>query len=269
MNIVEVADLTLPDLAPYVSLTERQLRQADDEGILIAESPKVIMRGLEKGFRPLSLLCERKHIEGDASGIIRMAPEIPIYTGPRERLAAITGYELTRGVLCAMRRPKSPETDEILSKGTRICVLYDICDAVNVGAIIRTCAALGYDGLLLTPGTCDPFNRRALRVSMGAAFQIPWCFEPDIYGKLRKHGFSSVGMALRKESFFLQNFEVRKDGKYAIILGSEGYGLPEEALNQTDIIVKIPMHPDVDSLNVGAAAAIALWEFSSYKAGKA
>lgn len=260
--IVEIEESGLKELEPFMSLTERTLRNSD---LLIAESPKVIRTALDAGMRPVSLLCEKKHIFGDAADIISSNPNMPVYTGERELLAGITGYTLTRGVLCAMRRGKAKTTSEILEGASRICVIYDVCDTTNVGAIFRTAAALGIDGVLLSPETCDPFNRRSIRVSMGTVFQIPWCFDDDILGKLKTYGFRSVSMALSSESVFLQNFKVEPEGKYAVFLGSEGYGLPKDIIEKSDVVVKIPMHHGVDSLNVGAAAAITLWHFCQHR----
>lgn len=262
MSIVEIDCIGREEVAPYVSLTERQLRGTGENGIFIAESPKVIRTAIESGMKPLSLLCERKHIAGDAADIIRNLPDLPVYTGDRETLAQITGYTLTRGVLCAMRRPALPTTDELLSRSRRICVIYDVCDTTNIGGIFRSAAALGFDGVILSTESCDPLNRRAIRVSMGTVFRIPWCFEADILSKLREHGFKSVCMALTDNSVFLQDFKVDPEEKYAVLLGSEGWGLPSRIIERTDYVVKIPMHHGVDSLNVGAAAAITLWHFN-------
>ena len=260
--IVEIDDISKEELRPYASLTEAQLRGLEDGGLLIAESPKVINTALASGLIPASLLCERKHIEGDAREIIARHPALPVYTGERAVLASLTGYTLTRGVLCAMKRPRLPEPEKILKDARRVCVLYDICDTTNIGAIFRTSAALGIDALLLSPETCDPFNRRAIRVSMGTVFQIPWCYATDPIATLKKQGFETLSMALRRESVFLQDFAPKPEGKYAVILGSEGYGLPSRIIDQTDHTVKIPMHYGVDSLNVGAAAAITIWHFT-------
>ena len=261
MPVIEIEDIGRAELQPYVGLTERNLRQSE---MLIAESPKVIMSAVEAGLVPESLLCEKKHIEGDASKIISMFPDMTVFTGERELLADLTGYTLTRGVLCAMKRPEEPTTDSILESSKRICVIYDVCDTTNIGAIFRTAAALGIDGLLLSPESCDPFNRRSIRVSMGAVFKIRWCYERNIQEALRRHGFRSVSMALSSESVYLQDFHVEKDGKYAVILGSEGYGLPQEIIDSSDVVVKIPMYYGIDSLNVGAAAAITLWHFRKF-----
>lgn len=258
---IKVEDISLPELAPFASLTESQLRREGAGGVLIAESPKVIMTALEAGLEPLSLLCEEKHISGDAAGIISRCGDIPVYTGDRDILARLTGYKLTRGVLCAMRRPEMPRPEEVMAVAKTICVLYDICDTTNVGAIFRTAAALGIDGILLSPETCDPFNRRAVRVSMGSVFQIAWCFCTDPIEALKRNGFKTLSLALRDDSIFLQDFKIESEERYAIVMGSEGYGLPSHVIESTDYTVKIPMHHGVDSLNVGAAAAITLWHF--------
>lgn len=259
--IIEVERLDLPELAPYLCLADGWMRTND---IFVAESPKVIERALKAGFQPLSLMCEGKHITGDASSIINRYPSMPVYTGNRETLASITGYTLTRGVLCAMQRPAPVSPDTILHGSKRICVIYDICDATNIGVIFRSAAALGMDGILLSPGACDPLNRRAIRVSMGTVFQIPWSVTPDIDVLMKRHSFITVGTALTPNSMFLQNFKVEEERKYALVLGSEGYGLPKALIDKMDYIVKIPMHNDVDSLNVGAAAAIFIWHFCGY-----
>lgn len=262
MCIIEITDLETEALKPYLSLTDKQLRTYCDGGLFIAESPKVINSALQAGMVPVSLLCEKKHIEGDAAEIIRSNPEMPVYTGTRELLAQLTGYTLTRGVLCAMKRPELPPTCEILKHAKRICVIYDVCDTTNIGNIFRSAAALGIDGIILSPETCDPLNRRSIRVSMGTVFQIPWCYDSNIIKTLRDNDFISISMALEERSIFLQDFEIERDKKYAVIFGSEGYGLPENVIKSTDVVVKIPMHNNVDSLNVGAAAAITMWHIA-------
>lgn len=264
MPIIEIEDITIPELAPFTSLTESQLRHEGATGLIIVESPKVINTALDAGLQPQALLCERKHIQGDAADIIAKCPDVPLYTADRNILASLTGYTLTRGVLCAMKRPELPTPDSILKGARRICVIYDVCDTTNIGAIFRTAAALGIDGVLLSEESCDPFNRRAIRVSMGSVFQIPWCFAPDLLSCLKESGFKSVSMALSNSSIFLQDFVVDPHAKYAVILGSEGYGLPLQIIDKCDCVVKIPMHHGVDSLNVGAAAAITLWHFSDH-----
>lgn len=256
--VIEIDSLDRPELHPYAGIASGNKRE---ESIIVVESPKVIERALDAGLRPLSLLCERKHLEGDAAFLLSRLGEMPVYTGSRDVLASLTGYTLTRGVLCAMMRPPSPPASELLNNASRLCVIYDVCDSTNIGVIFRTAAALGYDGVLLNPASCDPFNRRAVRVSMGAVFQIPWAFSADILPLLCKYSVRSVSMALSEESVFLQEFDVATDSRYAVILGSEGYGLPEHIIRASDHVVKIPMYHQVDSLNVGAAAAIALWHF--------
>lgn len=258
MRIVEIGNLEMPELSPFVGLTRGRRKS---ENIIIAESPKVIERALDAGLQPISLLCERKHITGDAANIVERTAGIPVYTGDRKLLASLTGYELTRGVLCAFRRPMATDPEDLLGKADRVCVIYDVCDSTNVGAIFRSAAALGYHSVIISSQTCDPFNRRSIRVSMGAVFQIPWGETNAVTGLLRKYGFKSVSMALADESRFLQDFKVECNEKYGVILGSEGYGLPEEVISNSTYTVKIPMAYGVDSLNVGAAAAIALWHF--------
>lgn len=258
MRLVEIKDLGLPELDPFRALTSSGSREKE---LIIAESPKVIERALDAGYEPVSLLLERKHLEGDASSLISRMKDACIYTGERDILAQLTGYTLTRGVLCAMKRPVLPSPLEILDTANRICVIYDVCDTTNIGVIFRTAAALGYDGVIVSHQSCDPFNRRAVRVSMGAVFQIPWTFSHNVMTELEKTGFKSVSMALTDESVWLQDFIPTTAERYAVILGSEGYGLPESLIADSSHVVKIPMHHCVDSLNVGAAAAIALWHF--------
>lgn len=258
MGVIEIDRLDAPDLVPYSALTDGGLRR---DGLFIAESPKVIERALAAGFTPLSILCEARHIGGDAAGIIAFCPEIPVYTGPGELLASLTGYRLTRGVLCAMKRPEPVPAESLVSAASRICVIYDVCDATNVGAIFRSAAALGYDAVILSRESCDPLNRRSIRVSMGAVFQIPWGYADDIPALLKAHSFVSVTTVLSERSVDLRSVEVDPESRYAVILGSEGYGLPRNVIETSDIQVCIPMKHGVDSLNVGAAAAIVLWHF--------
>lgn len=223
----------------------------------------MIERALASGAEPVSLLCERKHIDGDASAIVEAHPSMPVFTGTRELLATLTGYTLTRGVLCAMRRPPAADVGALVGRARRVCVLWDICDATNVGVIFRSAAALGFDCVLLTPGSCDPLTRRAARVSMGTVFQVPWGYGgEDIVGLLHAGGFETVCAALRPDTESLREVEVEEEGRYAVVLGSEGYGLPGDVINACRRKVMIPMSHGVDSLNVGAAAAIFLWHFS-------
>lgn len=265
MGILRIEDLGIDQLQVYRALTDREMLSATEESgekQIVVESPKVIWRAIEAGFRPLSLLCEEKHISGDAADIIAKFPDMPVYTAPRDVLKSLTGYTLTRGVLCAVKRPALPRVEDILKDTGRVCVVYDVCDATNVGVIFRTAAALGFDAVLVSPKSCSPLNRRAVRVSMGAVFQIPWTETDDIMPVLADYGFRRIGMALRKESVTMHDYKTKKNDKYAILLGSEGYGLPGEVIDECDDVVKIPMSHGVDSLNVGAAAAIALWHFS-------
>lgn len=231
------------------------------EGVIIVESPKVITTALNAGLEPLSLLCEPRHIDGDAAEICRRLGEMPIYTGERDILASITGYKLTRGVLCAMRRPPQREVSEICESSRRIGMLVSVCDTTNIGTIFRSAAALGMDALLLTADSCDPFNRRSIRVSMGTVFQIPWTFiaAPD---DIREYGFQTAAMALRDRSVNIRDPRLAEVDKLALMLGTEGDGLPAGVIEGADWVVKIPMYNGVDSLNVGSAAAIAFHQLA-------
>ncbi|MBQ8158597.1 MAG: RNA methyltransferase [Prevotella sp.] len=270
MNIQEITSLEQPELAPYCQLTEHQLRQAshfmDDtnasyaNGIFIAESPKVIHVALNAGYRPLSLLCERRHITGDAASIIERCGDIPVYTGNRELLASLTGYTLTRGVLCAMSRPQLPSIADICSQAHRIVIIQGVSDTTNIGAIFRSAAALGIDAVLLTPDSCDPLNRRAVRVSMGSVFLVPWTWTEPSFHDLRAQGFKIAAMALSDDSIPLGDPMLNSIERLAILMGTEGDGLPHEAISAADYVVRIPMSHQVDSLNVAAAAAVAFWE---------
>lgn len=270
MKLKEITSLEAPELEAYSTLTEAQLRNRlePEKGLFIAESPKVINVALDAGFEPVSLLCEQKHIQGDASGIIERCPEdMPVYTGSRELLAQLTGFTLTRGVLCAMRRPKPLSPEEVCKEARRIVVLHGVCDTTNVGAIFRSAAALGIDALLMTRDSCDPLNRRAVRVSMGSVFLVPWTWLDAEDGtpagtvhKLRDMGFTTAAMALRKDDVNIDDQQLKQTERLALIMGTEGDGLPEAIIDASDLVVKIPMHHGVDSLNVGNAAAIAFWE---------
>jgi len=265
LNLVEVTSLDAPELEAYGTLTEAQLRNKlePEKGLFIAESPKVISVALDAGLEPVSLLCERKHIEGDAKGIIARCPDdMPVYTGSRELLARLTGYTLTRGVLCAMRRPKPLSPEEVCREARRIVVLHGVCDTTNIGAIFRSAAALGMDAVLLTRDSCDPLNRRAVRVSMGSVFLVPWTWI-DSFGELKDMGFTTAAMALRHDNISINDPKLKATDRLALIMGTEGDGLPEAVIDAADFVVKIPMHHGVDSLNVGNAAAIAFWELAS------
>lgn len=262
MRVEEISDINDPRVAPFCRLTEAQLlnRTCPDGSLFIAESPKVIQVALDHGYTPVSFLCERKHIEGDASGIIRRIGGIPVYTGSREILSAITGYKLTRGVLCAMKRPLPLSVEEVCRDARRVVVIDGVSDTTNIGTIFRSAAALGMDAVLLTPSSCDPFNRRAVRVSMGSVFVVPWTWvDPELLA-LRSLGFKTVAMALRNNSVNIDDPFLKREPRLAIMMGEEGYGLSTQAIDNADYVVKIPMHKGVDSLNVGAAAAIAIWE---------
>lgn len=270
MKVIEVTSLSAPGLEVYGTLTEAQLRNRlePEKGVFIAESPKVIKVALDAGLEPLSLLCENKHIEGDARDIIaRLPDDMPVYTGSRELLAQLTGYTLTRGVLCAMRRPKPLSPEEVCKEARRIVVLHGVCDTTNVGAIFRSAAALGIDAVLMTRDSCDPLNRRAVRVSMGSVFLVPWTWvdaeDGTVAGtvhKLKEMGFTTAAMALRKDDISIDDARLKATERLALIMGTEGDGLPEAIIDAADLVVKIPMHHGVDSLNVSNAAAIAFWE---------
>ena len=262
MPIIEINALDHPDIKIFSSLTEAQLRreQEKEEGIFIAESPKVINVALNAGYSPVALLCERRHIEGDAKEIISRCGDIPVYTGSRELLAGITGYTLTRGVLCAMRRPAEPSLEKICDKAERIVVIDGVVDTTNIGAIFRSAAALGIDAVLLTRNSCDPLNRRAVRVSMGSVFLVPWTWLDGDITILDGIGFTTAAMALTDDSIPLDSPLLKDIQRLAIIMGTEGDGLPRETIAAADHVVRIPMSNNVDSLNVAAAAAVAFWE---------
>lgn len=251
-----------PEIAIFSKLTESQLRNRlePDKGIFIAESPKVIRVALQAGYTPISLLCEERHITGDAVDIIEKYPNLPVYTGERDLLATLTGYTLTRGVLCAMQRPKERSVEEICKDAKRIVVIDSVVDTTNIGAIFRSAAALGIDAVLLTPTSCDPLNRRAVRVSMGSVFLIPWTWIKTPIQTLKELGFKTVAMALRDNSISIDDRELQTQDKLAIVMGTEGEGLDNTVIDNADFIVRIPMSHNVDSLNVAAASAIAFWE---------
>lgn len=262
MRIVEISSLEQSGVEVFGTLTEAQLRNRlePDKGIFIAESPKVIDVALRAGYEPLALLCERRHIEGDAAHIIARCGDIPVYTGERELLAKLTGYVLTRGVLCAMRRPVLPSVEQVLSKASRVVVIDGVTDTTNIGAIFRSAAALGIDAVLLTRTSCDPLNRRAVRVSMGSVFLVPWTWLDEPIQSLNSLGFKTAAMALSDDSISLDNPVLATEPRLAIVMGTEGDGLPHETIEQADYVVRIPMSHGVDSLNVAAASAVAFWE---------
>jgi tRNA G18 (ribose-2'-O)-methylase SpoU len=262
MPIINITSLNQPGADIFSTLTEAQLRNRLEptKGIFIAESPKVIRVALQSGYSPVALLCERKHIEGDAADIIHQCPEMPVYTGDRELLSQLTGYALTRGVLCAMHRPVLPSVEDICQQARRIVVIDGVVDTTNIGAIFRSAAALGIDGVLLTTNSCDPLNRRAVRVSMGSVFLVPWTWIDAPLGSLHQYGFRTVAMALTDNSIPLDSPLLMQEPRLAIVMGTEGDGLPHEVIASTDYVVRIPMAHGVDSLNVAAAAAVAFWQ---------
>ena len=262
MQIIEINSLSHPGVEVFSTLTEAQLRNRlePQKGIFIAESPKVIHVALNAGYEPLALLCERKHIEGDAASLIERCGDIPVYTGERELLTSLTGYTLTRGVLCAMRRPVPKSVEEVCQGAKRIAVIDGVVDTTNIGAIFRSAAALGIDAVLLTPSSCDPLNRRAVRVSMGSVFLLPWTWLEAPISSLRTLGFRTVAMALSDNSVPLDHPNLKDEPRLAIVLGTEGDGLSTQVIEETDYVVRIPMWHEVDSLNVAAASAVAFWE---------
>lgn len=262
-HIVTLDSLENPALDVYARLTEAQIRNRlePEKGVFIAESPKVIRLALDAGFAPVSFLMEEKHIEGDAKDLLARCPDTPVYTGSREMLQSLTGYALTRGVLSAMRRKPQPALDAVLENASRVAVLDGVVDAANLGAIVRSAAALNVDAVLFTPTCCDPLNRRAVRVSMGTLFQVPWARLPENgLALLHAFGFQTAAMALVDESLSMDDPRLKACDRLALVLGTEGDGLSKETIAACDFAVRIPMAHDVDSLNVAAAAAVAFWE---------
>ena len=263
MRIEEIKTLDDERVSIFSRLTEAQLRMElePEKGLFIAESPKVIRVALDAGWEPTALLCEKKHIAGDAQDIIaRLAPDVPVYTGNRELLTQLTGYTLTRGVLCAMRRRKMPDVEAVLKDAHRVVVIEGVTDTTNIGAIFRSAAALGIDAVLLTRDACDPLNRRAVRVSMGSVFLVPWTWLDKPILSLHDYGFRTAAMALCDDSISLDDPQLAEEEHLAIIMGTEGDGLPQRTISEADYTVKIPMDHGVDSLNVAAAAAVAFWQ---------
>lgn len=263
-NIVPITDFTAPELDIYARLSENQLLHyyEPNNGIFIAESPKVIERALDQGYTPISMLVEDKQIAGQASQVISRCKDIPVYTASFDVLTRLTGFQLTRGVLCAMRRRELPDIRKICAKACRLAVLEHIMNPTNVGAIFRCAAALGMDAVLLTPSCADPLYRRAIRVSMGTVFQIPWTllYQELPVPTLKELGFKTAAMALSDQSIGIDDPRLMAEDKLALILGSEGEGLAEETIADSDYVVRIPMAYGVDSLNVAAASAVAFWE---------
>ena len=274
MEIIEITDFSDPNLDAFARLTERQLMNRDkpEDGLFIAESPLVIHRALDAGYEPVTLLMERKHIEGQAADVIARCG-VPVYTAPLDVLERITGYKLTRGVLCSMRRKDLPTVEEVCKNARRIVVLEDVMNPTNVGAIFRSAAALGMDAVLLTPACSDPLYRRSARVSMGTVFQIPWTHIGETVSdwphpgldRLRALGFKTAAMALEDDSVSIDDRALLAEEKLAVILGTEGDGLAAKTIADCDYTVKIPMSHGVDSLNVAAASAVAFWQLSRQK----
>ena len=269
-NIIEITDFHAPELDPYARLTQNQLRNRlePEKGIFIAESPKVIDRALDAGYKPVSLLMERRQITGPAAGILSRCGDAPVYTADREMLAELTGFELTRGVLCAFHRPAPRPVEELCKNARRVAVLEGIVDSTNVGAIFRSAAALNMDAVLINPSCCDPLCRRAVRVSMGTVFQVPWGQLGETPADwpekgmdiLHSLGFKTAAMALSDRSVSIDDEQLAKEPKLAIVLGTEGDGLAAGTIASCDYTVKIPMSHGVDSLNVAAASAVAFWQ---------
>ena len=269
-NIINITDINASELKVYSALTEAQLKR--DENIFIAESVKVIDVALDKGIKPKSFLMEERQIEGIGKDIIARCPNVPIYTAKREVLSALTGFELTRGLLSAMERPKSSDIDEILKNSKRIAVLERLSDSSNVGSIFRSAAALGLDAVLLFNNCSEPLNRRTVRVSMGSVFLIPWAFfekkefplPQNAVEYLKSKGFLTAALALRDNSINITDEKLKSAEKLALFLGAEGDGLSDATIDACDYTVKIPMYHDVDSLNVAAAATLSFWELKNH-----
>lgn len=273
-NIIEISDFSAPELDVYARLTEVQLlsRRDPSEGLFIAESPKVVERALDAGYEPVSMLLEPKHIDTQAAELVRRAGDIPIFTAPLSVLTELTGFHLTRGVLCAMRRKPLKTVEELCAGARRVAILENVMNPTNVGAIFRSAAALGMDAVLLTPASSDPLYRRSVRVSMGTVFQVPWTFFDDNaeawphpgIDTLKALGFRTAAMALCKDSVSLRDEHLAREERLAVILGTEGDGLAAATIADCDYTVRIPMAHGVDSLNVAAASAVAFWQLGGY-----
>ena len=269
-RIIEITDFIAPELDVYARLTEVQLlnREYPEKGLFIAESPKVIERALDAGYEPVSCLMEKKHIEGEGKHILSRIKDVPIYCAEFDVLTQLTGFKLTRGMLCAMKRKLLPDIKEICENKRRIVVLDKVMNPTNVGAIIRSAAALGMDAVILTPGCSDPLYRRAARVSMGTVFQIEWTFSgDDSLDAIKALGFKTVAMALKDNSLSIGDPRLTDENKLAIIMGTEGEGLSAKTISECDFTVKIPMYHGVDSLNVAAASAVAFYQLGNKQNG--
>ena len=266
MNIIRITDFSVPELDIYARRTENQLlnREHPEEGIFIAESPKVVGRALDAGYEPVSALVEDRHISGEARPILDRLGDVPVYTAPFDVLTRLTGFQLTRGVLCAMRRRPLPALAETLAGATRVAVLENVMNPTNVGAIFRSAAALGMDAVLLTPGSSNPLYRRAIRVSMGTVFQVNWTFLGDNWQQeLKSLGFATAALALREDTRSIRDPQLAREEKLALVLGTEGDGLADGTIASCDYTVKIPMTHGVDSLNVAAASAVAFFQLGN------
>ena len=265
-NVIEITDFAAPELDVYARLTEGQLKNRADlaRGLFIAESPNVILRALDAGYEPVSLLMERRHVEGQAAEVVARCGDVPVYVSDLPVLTQLTGFPLTRGVLCAMRRPPLRSMEEVCAGARRLAVLENVVNPTNLGAIFRSAAALGMDAVLLTPDCSDPLYRRAVRVSMGTVFQVPWAYtegwpEPAVE-RLRALGFRTAAMALRDDALAVDDSRLAGEEKLAVVLGTEGEGLADGTIADCDYTVRIPMSHGVDSLNVAAASAVAFWQ---------
>ena len=274
-RIIEITSLSHEALTPYVRLTEAQLKNRlhPEDGLFIAESPVVIGYALDAGYEPVSFLMERRHVAGKAAALLERCPDAPMYTADADVLQALTGYPLTRGVLCAMRRRPLPAVEDVLKGARRAAVLEGIVDTTNIGAIFRSAVALGVDAVLLSPSCCDPLNRRAVRVSMGTVFQVPWTYLGDSPAdwpeaglkRLKALGFESVALALSDDSLDIDDPALASRPRLALVLGTEGDGLAQATIARCDFTARIPMAHGVDSLNVAAAGAVAFWELCRRK----
>ena len=265
-NVIEIRDFLDPALDVYARLTENQLlnREDPENAMFIGESPKVIERALDAGYEPVSILVERKHIEGEAKDIIARCGDVPVYTADFAVLTQLTGFQLTRGMLCALRRKKLPTAAEICKDAKRVAVLENVMNPTNVGAIFRSAAALGMDAVLLTNGSSNPLYRRAIRVSMGTVFQVPWTFVENV-SELKELGFKTCAMALREDTLSIRDPRLQAEPKLAVVLGTEGDGLADATISDCDYTVKIPMTHGVDSLNVAAASAVAFFQLGNFE----
>ena len=262
-RITEITDFFAPELDAYACMTEAQLlnKEFPEKGLFIAESPKVIERALDAGYEPVSCLMEKRHIDGEGKEILERIKDVPVFCAESDILTQLTGFKLTRGMLCAMKRKPMPDVRKLCESKKRIVILERVMNPTNVGAIIRSAAALGMDAVLLTPGSSDPLYRRAARVSMGTVFQIEWTFlNDDSLDEIKALGFKTVAMALKDNSFSIDDPRLAKEDKLAIIMGTEGDGLSDQTISACDFTVKIPMYHGVDSLNVAAASAVAFYQ---------